>query len=91
MKAAIRVNAPRMSATPSTVSAQVDAQASAGIVAGGMNQLGFAVYAMKCEKSPQATLGFPNAPQEPNRSPTAERNDAPRACRKNTELKRFMR
>jgi hypothetical protein len=23
-----------------------------------MNQLSFAVYAMKCEKSPQATLGF---------------------------------
>lgn len=86
-KAAARVNTPRTRAAPSKVSAQVDTQARAGIVADGMNQLSFAVYAMKCEKSPQATPRFPNAPQKPNRSPTAERKDNPRASRKNTELK----
>lgn len=85
------MNAPRTRAMPSKVSAQVDTQARARIVAGGMNQLSFAVYAMKCEKSPQATPGFPNTPQKPNRSPTAERNDTPRASRKNTELKSSSR
>jgi hypothetical protein len=51
-KAATRVNTPRTSATPSSVSAQVATQAKAGIAAGGMNQLSFPVYATKCEKSP---------------------------------------
>src|SRR6185437_5135767 len=90
-KAATRVNAPRTSAMPSSVSAKVAAQARAGIVADGMNQLSFAVYAMKCEKSPQATPAFPNDPQKPNRSPTAERKEAPSASRKNTEPKSSIR
>src|ERR1700745_1303897 len=87
-KAATRVNAPRTRATPNRISAQVEAQASTGIVADGMNQLSLAVYAMKCEKSPQATWDCPKAPQKPNRSPTAERKETPRASRKNTELVR---
>ena len=62
-KAAIRVNAPRISAKPSRISAQVDAQARTGIAADGMNQLSLAVYAVKCSKSPHATFRCPNAPQ----------------------------
>ena len=85
-KAAIRVNAPRTSAAPNRVSAQVAAQAKAGIAADGINQLSFAVYATNCEKSPQDTLGCPKLPQRPNRSATAERKEMPRASRKNTEL-----
>jgi hypothetical protein len=85
-KAATRVNPPRTSAMPSRVSAQVAAQARAVIAADGMNQLSFPVYATKCEKSPQATLGCPKLPQRPNRSATAARKEMPRASRKNIEL-----
>ena len=85
-KAATLVNTPRTSATPSRVSRQVTAQARAGIAADGMNQLSFPVYATKCEKSPQETLGCPRLPHRPKRSATAERKEMPRATRKNTEL-----
>jgi hypothetical protein len=83
--AVTRVYIPARSAKPSRTSAAVEIHASAGIIADGTNQISFAVYASKCEKSPQETRACPAGPQKPNRSPTAERNETPRASRRNNK------
>lgn len=90
-KATTRMYAPRMRPKPNKISAQVDAQARTGIARDGINQFSLAVYAVKCAKSPQATFLCPNVPQKPNRSATAERNEIPRANRKNIEAKSSSR
>jgi hypothetical protein len=76
------VNSPRRSATPRTSSAVVAAQANVGTRAVGAHGFSCSVYWMKRAKSPQATFGVPNCPQNPKRSATAVKNVTPSARRK---------
>ena len=68
---------PAMSATPSAISAVVDAQARKGMLNVGMKELTLAVYCSKLAKFPQLLY----LPHSPNRSATADRNDTPSARR----------
>ena len=72
-----RAQMPAMSATPSAISAMVDAQARKGMLNAGMKELTLAVYRSKLAKFPQLLF----LPHSPKRSATADRNEMPSATR----------